>query len=125
MLESRRSLRYGALKAMPTSTGCMAVALHCQLLPLFRNANDFSMRKRYPTCNCSRLPAADFGLPDFKSQQVPVQPDAMGLQAVNGERTTISIAVVTSALSSLCLLSIGKIRFTARKFPHACVECIW
>ena len=84
----------------------MVVELQRQPSFFFWKANDFSTRKRYPTRNCSRLPGVAFGLPDFKSQQVPVHPDAIGLQAVKGARTTISMALVTSALSSLFLLSI-------------------
>jgi hypothetical protein len=35
MLQSGRLVRYGPLKAMPTSTGCRAVELQRQLLPFF------------------------------------------------------------------------------------------
>src|SRR5580692_5587430 len=91
---------YGPLVATPTSTGCSADELQRQLPPsAFWNAKDFSILSRYPTRRLSRLPGDGFGLPDLKSQQVPVQLDAIGLQAVKGERTTISISAITSALS--------------------------
>ena len=83
------------------------------------------MRKRYPTWNCSRLPGVDFGFPDFKSQQVPVQPDAMGLQAVNGERTTISISVVTSASVAGLLAVDLKDPVHREEIPAGLAEWIW
>jgi hypothetical protein len=43
------------------------------------------------------LGAGGFGCPDCKSQHVPVQFDAIGLQIPNGANTFISISAVTIA----------------------------
>jgi hypothetical protein len=43
---------------------------------------------RYPTNRLSLLPGVSFGLPAFKSQQVPVQLDATALQAANSKTRT-------------------------------------
>ncbi len=40
---------YGPLRAIPTSTGSIAVELQRQPSLFFAKANDFSIRKRYPT----------------------------------------------------------------------------
>src|ERR1700722_17662591 len=104
---------------MPKSTGCSDVVLQRQPLPAFRNANAFAILKRCATDKLSRLPGAAFALPDFRSQQVPVQPDATGLQTANGDSTIISTSAVTSALSSATLLPIWDTRLTARKVSQA------
>ena len=75
-------------------------------LSVFWNANAFSILNRCVTDKLSRLPGDGFGLPDFESQQVPVQPDAIGLQTANGDSTIISTSAVTSALCSATSLSI-------------------
>ena len=75
-------------------------------LSLFRNANVFSILNLCATDILSRLPGDGLVLPDFKSQHVPVQLDAIGLQTANGESTIISTSAVTSALCSATSLSI-------------------
>src|ERR1700722_17953677 len=86
------------LSAIPRSTGCNAAELQRQPPAIFWNANDFSILTRCATAKLSwpggaRGPA----FPDRKSQQVPVQPDAIGLQTANGDRKTISPSAFTRA----------------------------
>jgi hypothetical protein len=109
-----RGSRYRAYRrpsATPKSTGCSAVALQRQLPPsVFWNAKAFSILSRCATPKLSLLASDGLALPDFKSQQVPVQLDAIGLQTANGESTTISTSAVTSALCSATSLSISNTR---------------
>jgi len=63
-------------------------------------AKAFSILNRRATKKPSLSCAASFGLSEFVSQHIPVQLDAIGLQAANGDSTTISIRAVTSALCS-------------------------
>jgi hypothetical protein len=69
-------------------------------LPLsaFWNVNDFSTRNLLDTAKLSRLAGDGLVLPDFTSQQVPVQLEAIGLQTAKGDSTIISTSAVTSAL---------------------------
>src|ERR1700712_4826434 len=58
------------------------------------------------------------------SQHVPVQLDAMVLQAVNGESTFISTSAVTSAVCNVISWLVSKTSFTARKSSQALAEWI-
>jgi hypothetical protein len=63
---------------VPKSAGCSAVVLQRQLpLSVFWNANAFSTLNLYATDKLSLLPGDGFALPDFTSQHVPVQLDAI------------------------------------------------
>ena len=105
--QSNRALRLGPLVATPTSTGCRAVELQRQPpSSVFWKTNDFSILNRCATEKPSRVPGIGFALPDFTSQHVPVQFEAIGLQAANGESTTISTAAVTVAFCSATSLLI-------------------
>src|SRR5580693_2915212 len=101
---------------MPTSTGCSAEVSQRQLpLSVFWNANDFSIFNRCATGKLSRPPGGGLALPDFGSQQVPVQFAATGLQTEKGERTTISTSAITWASCGDILESIWETRLTRRK----------
>jgi hypothetical protein len=76
--------RYRPLNATPSSIGCSAPVLQRQPLSAFWNANDFSILSRCATGRLSRLSGAGFAWPEPKSQQVPVQVEAIGLQTENG-----------------------------------------
>jgi hypothetical protein len=73
------------------------------------------MVSRCATPKLSRLVGDGLALPDVKSQQVPVQLDATGLQTAKGESTIISTSAVTSALWPATSLSISNTRLTLRK----------
>src|SRR5580693_5827610 len=121
-----RLLRQGPLSAIPRSTGCSATELQRQPPPsIFWKANDFSIFILCATAKLSLPGAGDcLALPDFKSQHVPVQPDAIGLQAANGESTTISTSAFTRALCADASLSSWVTRLTRRKFSQALAEWI-
>src|SRR6516162_9729703 len=98
---------YGPLKDAPKATGCSEVESQRQRpFSVFLNVKAFSIRRRCVTAKASRLPGcAGPGLPFLRSQQVPVQFDAIELHAANGASTTISIPAVISAFWSATSLS--------------------
>src|SRR5712671_4613930 len=107
------------------STGCRAGVLQRQLpLSVFWNANAFSILNLRATEKPSLIPGNGFAPPDFESQHIPVQLEAIGLQTANGERTIISTAAVTSALCSATSLSISKTPLTLRKLWQVLAEWI-
>src|SRR5712671_1155657 len=107
------------------STGCRAGVLQRQLpLSVFWNANTFSILNLRATEKPSLIPGNGFAPPDFESQHIPVQLEAIGLQTANGERTIISTAAVTSALCSATSLSISKTPLTLRKLWQVLAEWI-
>jgi len=75
-------------------------------LSVFWNANAFSIFNLCATEKLSRLPGDGSAFPDFGSQHVPVQVEAIGLQTANGDSTTISTSAVTRASFSATSLSI-------------------
>jgi hypothetical protein len=58
------------------------------------------------TEKASVRPGGGFDPSDLKSQHIPVQLEAIGLQTANEDVTTISTSAVTSALFSATWLSI-------------------
>jgi hypothetical protein len=77
-----------------------------------------------PPKNYLCFPATGFAFPDLRSQHRPVQPDAIGLQTENGDRTIISTSAVTSASCADTSVSIRKTRLTERKSSQALAEWI-
>src|SRR5215472_8652044 len=105
---------------MPEPTGCSADALQRQRpFSVFWNGKAFSIRRRTVTGKLSLLVGDDGpALPVFRSQHVPVQLDAIELQAAKGESTTISIPTVTSAFWFATWLSSSNTRLTLKKSPQ-------
>src|SRR5207302_1919614 len=93
-------------------------------LSVFSNANDFSIFNLCATEKLSLLPSDGPAFPDFGSQHVPVQLDAIGLQTANGARTSISTSAVTRAFCPVTSLSISKTRVTVRKSSQVLAEWI-
>src|ERR1700682_5131272 len=77
--------------------------------------------------NRKTVPASGdgFAFPDFGSQHVPVQVDAIGLQTANGDSTTISTSAVTRAPFSATSLSISNNTLTEGKSSQLLAEWIW
>src|ERR1700712_695587 len=109
---------------MPSSIGCNAVEPQCQPSPDFWNAKDFLILTRCASGKLALLPGDGLACPDCRSQHEPVQAEAIGLQAANGDSTTISTSARTLALCSEILLSTGIIRVTDRKAPQPLAEWI-
>src|SRR5262249_20328396 len=102
----------------PISIGDSAVELQRQPLSAFWKAKAFSIRMRRDTGKLSRLDSGDddlAALPSLMSQQEPVQLEAIGLHAANGDSTIISTCAVTVALCSATWLLTSITRLTRRK----------
>ena len=115
------------LCAVPYSTGRNVSVLQRQLRPaVFWNANDFSIRepvarpRHFPGCPAWTV----FGCRVCKSQHVPVQVDAIGLQTANGASTFISTCGRHDRLASETSVSSCSNAADAQEIPQVLAEWI-